>query len=56
MDYANPPVGAANQNDSCWDNENWLNMNDYQIYGYYNNILHRGLGLAQWTDTYDGMT
>lgn len=51
-DYLNPPVGAT---DSSWDDESWLNMGGPSIYGgAYPNILHRGLGLGQWTDTRDG--
>lgn len=53
-DYLSPPVGAS---DGCWDDENWLNMGGTAIYGGgYPNILHRGLGLGQWTDTTDGGT
>lgn len=51
-DYLSPPVGAT---DSSWDDDNWLNMGGPAIYGgAYPNILHRGLGLGQWTDTGDG--
>lgn len=51
-DYLNPPVGAS---DSSWDDDSWLNMSGPQIYnGGYPNIVHRGLGLGQWTDTGDG--
>jgi len=53
-DYLSPPVGASSKSDSCWDNDSWLNMSGPQIYnGNYPNIIHRGLGLGQWTDTYD---
>lgn len=53
-DYLSPPIGASN---GCWDDENWLNMSGTTIYGGgYPNILHRGLGLGQWTDTSDGGT
>lgn len=53
-DYLNPPVGAS---DSSWDDPNWLNMGNQEIYkGIYPNIVHRGLGLGQWTDTADGGT
>lgn len=53
-DYLNPPVGASA---SSWDDENWLNMGNSEIYhGRYPNIVHRGLGLGQWTDTADGGT
>lgn len=53
-DYLSPPIGAS---DGCWDDENWLNMSGTTIYGGgYPNILHRGLGLGQWTDTTDGGT
>ncbi|MQW23424.1 MULTISPECIES: phage tail tip lysozyme [unclassified Lactococcus] len=51
-DYLNPPVGASG---SSWDDDAWLNMGGQEIYnGKYPNILHRGLGLGQWTDTADG--
>lgn len=51
-DYLSPPVGAS---DGSWDDENWLAMGGPAIYGGgYPNILHRGLGLGQWTDTADG--
>ncbi|MDW8576166.1 phage tail tip lysozyme [Streptococcus suis] len=51
-DYLNPPIGAS---DSSWDDPNWLSMNGPTIYqGRYPNILRRGLGLGQWTDTGDG--
>ncbi|KXT75181.1 hypothetical protein STRDD10_00417 [Streptococcus sp. DD10] len=51
-DYLSPPVGATN---SSWDDPNWLNMGNMEIYqGAYPNIIHRGLGLGQWTDTADG--
>ncbi|HEL0020200.1 phage tail tip lysozyme [Streptococcus equi] len=53
-DYLNPPIGASA---SSWDDENWLSMNGPAIYnGAYPNILRRGLGLGQWTDTGDGST
>lgn len=53
-DYLSPPVGAS---DDSWDDETWLNMGGAEIYGGgYPNILHRGLGLGQWTDTSDGGT
>ena len=49
-----PPVGAT---DSSWDDEAWLAIGGPAIYsGAYPNILHRGLGLGQWTDTADGST
>lgn len=51
-DYLSPPVGAS---DSSWDDESWLTLGGPAIYGGgYPNILHRGLGLGQWTDTSDG--
>ncbi|EPT92755.1 phage tail tip lysozyme, partial [Streptococcus agalactiae] len=51
-DYLSPPVGAT---DSSWDDEGWLTLNGPTIYnGRYPNILKRGLGLGQWTDTADG--
>lgn len=53
-DYLNPPVGSSN---GSWDDESWLSMGGPAIYsGGYPNILHRGLGLGQWTDTADGST
>lgn len=51
-DYLAPPVGALADS---WDNEEWLSMGGPSIYnGSYPNILRRGLGLGQWTDTADG--
>ncbi|CUW08349.1 conserved domain protein [Leuconostoc inhae] len=51
-DYLKPPVGASA---SSWDDENWLAMGGNDIYnGKYANILHRGLGYGQFTDTSDG--
>lgn len=51
-DYLNPPVGAHG---NSWDEPSWLSMGGPQIYGgRFPNILHRGLGLGQWTDTADG--
>ena len=50
-DYLNPPVGAT---DTSWDDDNWLNIDGIAIYGDNTLIKHRGLGLGQWTDTYDG--
>lgn len=51
-DYLSPPVGAS---EGSWDDEDWLSMGGPAIYGGgYPNILHRGLGLGQWTDTADG--
>lgn len=53
-DYLQPPVGASS---NSWDDPNWLNMGNQEIYqGKYPNIVHRGLGLGQWTDTADGST
>jgi surface antigen len=52
-DYLNPPVGASG---NSWDDPAWLAMGGMDIYGKYPNILHRGLGLGQWTDTSDGGT
>lgn len=53
-DYLSPPVGASA---SSWDDEAWLALGGPAIYnGGYANILHRGLGLGQWTDTADGST
>lgn len=51
-DYLSPPIGASA---SSWDDLTWLSMSGPQIYdGRFPNILHRGLGLGQWTDTSDG--
>ncbi|ELY5747370.1 phage tail tip lysozyme [Streptococcus iniae] len=51
-DYLKPPVGASA---SSWDDEAWLALGGPSIYnGGYPNVLHRGLGLGQWTDTADG--
>ncbi|MCC9798836.1 CHAP domain-containing protein, partial [Streptococcus agalactiae] len=51
-DYLAPPVGAT---EHSWDDENWVSLNGPAIYnGRYPNILKRGLGLGQWTDTADG--
>lgn len=53
-DYLAPPVGASA---SSWDDEAWLSLGGTAIYnGGYPNIIHRGLGLGQWTDTADGST
>lgn len=51
-DYLSPPVGAT---ESSWDDDAWLSIGGPAIYnGRYPNIIHRGLGLGQWTDTADG--
>ena len=50
-DYLNPPVGASG---NSWDDPLWLSMGGLDIYGKFPNIVHRGLGLGQWTDTADG--
>ena len=50
-DYLNPPVGATA---TSWDDDNWLNMSGIDIYGNNTMIIHRGLGLGQFTDTRDG--
>ena len=51
-DYLNPPIGASS---NSWDDPAWLSINGPAIYnGRYPNILRRGLGLGQWTDTGDG--
>lgn len=51
-DYLSPPVGAT---ETSWDDPSWLAMGGPAIYnGGYPNIIHRGLGLGQWTDTADG--
>ncbi|MGH1649123.1 phage tail tip lysozyme [Enterococcus gilvus] len=52
-DYLSPPVGASKDS---WDDPAWLAIGGMQIYGRYPNIVHRGLGLGQWTDTADGGT
>lgn len=52
-DYLPPPVGAT---PISWDDPAWLAIGGMQIYGRYPNIVHRGLGLGQWTDTADGGT
>lgn len=52
-DYLSPPVGASS---TSWDDPKWLAMGGLDIYGKFPNILHRGLGLGQWTDTSDGGT
>ncbi|CAI3410458.1 phage tail tip lysozyme [Enterococcus cecorum] len=49
--YLNPPVGATA---TSWDDDNWLNMSGMDIYGNNTMIIHRGLGLGQFTDTRDG--
>ncbi|WP_314990259.1 phage tail tip lysozyme [uncultured Gemella sp.] len=51
-DYLPQPIGAS---DNSWDDENWLSISGPQIYnGRFSNIVHRGLGLGQFTDTADG--
>jgi surface antigen len=50
-DYLSPPIGAS---ELSWDDPAWLSMGGLQIYGKFPNIVHRGLGLGQWTDTADG--
>ncbi|MGI1784445.1 phage tail tip lysozyme [Streptococcus uberis] len=51
-DYLSPPVGAYG---SSWDDDSWLTIGGPAIYGGgYPNIIHRGLGLGQFTDTSDG--
>lgn len=56
-DYLAPPVGVKDDKDPAWDSEKWLTMGGPDIYdGGFPNILHRGLGLGQWTDTSDGST
>ncbi|HHT7734586.1 TPA: phage tail tip lysozyme [Streptococcus suis] len=51
-DYLSPPVGAT---ETSWDDDTWLSIGGPAIYnGSYPNIIHRGLGLGQWTDTADG--
>lgn len=53
-DYLSPPVGASA---FSWDDEDWIALGGPAIYnGGYANILRRGLGLGQWTDTTDGST
>lgn len=54
-DYLPPPIGAINEKDPVWDNPKWLALGGPDIYdGGFSNILHRGLGYGQWTDTADG--
>lgn len=53
-DYLSPPVGASG--DSSYDDPSWLDIGGVAIYGRYPNILKRGIGLGQWTDTADGST
>lgn len=51
-DFLAPPIGAS---DGSWDDASWLSIGGPAIYnGRYPNILRRGLGLGQWTDTADG--
>lgn len=50
-DYLSPPIGAT---ETSWDDDTWLDIGGMLIYGRYPNIIHRGLGLGQWTDTSDG--
>ena len=50
-DYLAPPIGAT---ETSWDDDSWLDIGGMAIYGRYPNIIHRGLGLGQWTDTADG--
>lgn len=50
-DYLSPPIGAT---ETSWDDDSWLDIGGMLIYGRYPNIIHRGLGLGQWTDTSDG--
>ncbi|HFU3985442.1 TPA: phage tail tip lysozyme [Streptococcus suis] len=50
-DHLSPPIGAT---DSSWDDSAWLELGGMDIYGKHPNIIHRGLGLGQWTDTQDG--
>lgn len=53
-DYLSPPIGAS---ENSWDDPAWLSLGGPSIYnGGYPNIIHRGLGLGQWTDTADGST
>lgn len=52
-DYLPAPIGVVD--DSSWDSPEWLDIGGVQIYnGRYPNIIRRGLGLGQWTDTMDG--
>lgn len=50
-DYLAHPIGAT---ETSWDDDSWLDIGGMAIYGRYPNIIHRGLGLGQWTDTADG--
>lgn len=52
-DYLPAPVGASS--DKSYDDPAWLSMGGTTIYnGKFPNILKRGLGLGQFTDTSDG--
>ncbi|CAK1231155.1 phage tail tip lysozyme [Fructobacillus evanidus] len=51
-DYLKAPVGKY---DGSYDRDDWLNIGGPQIYdGRFANIIHRGLGLGQWTDVAPG--
>lgn len=51
-DYLPAPIGAS---EGSWDDPKWLDIGGVEIYnGRYPNIVRRGLGLGQWTDTLDG--
>lgn len=51
-DFLSPPVGAS---PSSWDDDKWLDIPGPAIYGGgYPNILRRGLGMGQFSDTTDG--
>lgn len=56
----NPKSAEGEFGDSIaasWDIDEWLTKSGPEIYGgRYPNILKRGLGLGQWTDTADGST
>ncbi|MBF0780596.1 MULTISPECIES: phage tail tip lysozyme [unclassified Granulicatella] len=53
-DYLSPPIGKTDE--GSYDNDSWLSIGGMDIYGKYPNILKRGIGLGQWTDTSDGST
>jgi len=53
-DYLSPPIGTSRDRDSPkYDDPTWLKMNGTEIYKneHNPNILQRGLGLGQFTDT-----
>lgn len=51
-DFLDPPIGAY---EGAWDDPNWLSLGGPSIYnGSMTNIIHRGIGYGQWSDTTDG--